>query len=269
MDFQAVLLPLLVKVLAAASVVVLASMAAEKAGPFFGGVIASLPVSTGPAYVLLAMEHDDAFIKAAAFASTLSNVAMILFLVTLVRVAPRAGMLITLLSASTLWIAVAVLLQAAGPWTLTAALVANGAAYLAAAFLLKAPDPAGTLRSQPGRWHDIPARAALVGGLVAAVTTVSHIIGPSATGAAAIYPIAMTSLVVILYGRMGGLAVSAAMRSAVMANPGFMLSALTAYLLTLSLGRSLALAAALGVALLWSAGLLAVRARHTIKAGTP
>ena len=51
-----------IKVLIAASVVVTASVMAEKSGPFVGGLILALPVSVGPAYALLALQASPAFV---------------------------------------------------------------------------------------------------------------------------------------------------------------------------------------------------------------
>jgi hypothetical protein len=44
-------LPLLVKIGATVALVVGASVAAERSGPFLGALIATLPVSAGPAYI--------------------------------------------------------------------------------------------------------------------------------------------------------------------------------------------------------------------------
>lgn len=262
MPLDTLLLPLLVKVAAAAFVVVVASIAAEKAGPFFGGVISSLPVSTGPAYVLLAIEHDDAFIAGSTLSSLVSNGAMILFLAALVRVAPRHGLAATVLGTSALWIGVAAGLRAAADWTLPAAIALNLACYGLAFTLVRRRTEDGPRKTARARWYDIPARAALVGVLVATVTSLSHAIGPAATGIAAIYPIALTSLTVILHRRLGGAAVAAAMRSALLTNPGFALSLLTAHLAAEPFGRAAALTAALAVSLAWAGGLLVSRARR-------
>ncbi|WP_448202903.1 hypothetical protein [Azospirillum sp. sgz302134] len=266
MEFDAVLLPLLVKVAAAAVVVVAASIASERLGPFFGGVISTLPVSTGPAYVLLAIEHDDRFIAASALSSYVSNGAMILFLASLVRIAPRHGMAVTVLASSALWIGIAVALRSAADWTLPAAILLDLACYGMAYLLVRGRRQDAPLKKAGPRWYDIPARAVLVGVLVAAVTTLSHVIGPAATGIAAIYPIALTSLTVILHQRLGGAAVAAAMRSALITNPGFGLMLLTAHLLAEPLGRAAALSAALVVSLAWAGGVLVWRARTTRRA---
>ncbi|MCW2236746.1 hypothetical protein [Azospirillum canadense] len=267
MPLDSVLLPLLIKVVAAALVVVIASIASEKAGPFVGGVISALPVSTGPAYVLLAMEHDDRFIADSALSSLVTNGAMILFLAALVRIAPRFGVGATVLLSSALWIAIAVALRSAGDWTLAGALLVNLAAYGIAYGLVRTFRPGQAPLPKGGpRWYDIPARAALVGLLVAAVTTLSHVIGPRATGVAAVYPIALTCLTVILHPRMGGETVAAAMRSALLTNPAIGLAMLAAHLMAEPFGRAVALTAALLVSLAWAGALLIWRARRMRRA---
>lgn len=255
MPLEAVWPALLVKVLGAALVVVLASVVAEKAGPFFGGVIATLPVSTGPAYVILAVEHDDRFIADTALSSLASNAAMITFLVLLVRLAPYRSLAVTLGVASAVWIALAAL-QAVAEWTVWTAVPLVLAFYALAFPLARRPIPELRKTAAPARWYDMPLRALLVGVLVATVTSLSRVIGPAATGIGAIYPIALSSLVVILHLRLGGAAVAAAMRSALITNPGFFLCILTLHLLAEPAGRAWALTAALVVSLAWALGVL-------------
>ena len=48
------------KVAAAVLIVVTASRATERAGPRLGSMIATLPVSAGPVYVFLALDHGAA-----------------------------------------------------------------------------------------------------------------------------------------------------------------------------------------------------------------
>jgi len=254
-------LPLLVRVLAASSVVVLASLAAERVGPFFGGLIATLPVSTGPAYVLLAVDHGDRFIADTALSSVATNVTMIAYLVALVLASPRFRMPVSLGGALALWIGGAVLLRLV-PWTAAGAVAANLAAYALAYLLLRRTDPEPVTRRALPRWYDVPLRAVLVGLLVVGVTTASSLIGPAATGIGAIFPIALSSLTAVVHLRLGGAVASATMRGAVIANPGFLLSVLTVHLLAEPAGRWWALAAGLAVSLGWSAGLLVWKARR-------
>ena len=74
-------LPPLVRALATALLVVSASAVAETLGPFWGALIASFPVSTGPAYVFLAMRHGMDFVAASALSSFAANAANGLFLI--------------------------------------------------------------------------------------------------------------------------------------------------------------------------------------------
>lgn len=254
-------LPLLLRVVAASSVVVLASLAAERVGPFVGGLIATLPVSTGPAYVLLAIDQDDAFIADTALSSVATNVTMIGYLVALVLAAPRFRMPVSLGGAIALWIGGAALLRLV-PWSVTGALAANAAAYGVAFVLLRRTLPAPVTRRAGSRWYDVPLRAALVGLLVVGVTTASAWVGPAATGVGAIFPVALSSLTAVVHQRLGGAAAAATMRGAAVANPGFLLSVLVVHLLAVPAGRWWALAAGLAVSLSWSAGLLVWKRRQ-------
>ena len=80
---------LLVKAVSSALIVVLASVAAEASGAFWGGLIISLPIAAGPAYVMLALQHDDAFIATSALSSLTSNAATFALLTVFALLAPR------------------------------------------------------------------------------------------------------------------------------------------------------------------------------------
>ncbi len=77
------------KMAAAATCVVLASLIAERTGPLVAAMVATLPVSAGPIYVFLAMEHDARFIGDAALASLSSNLATAFFCTIYVFAAQR------------------------------------------------------------------------------------------------------------------------------------------------------------------------------------
>src|SRR5262249_890233 len=57
-----------------------ATIVAERLGPTVGALVATLPVSAGPVYVFLALDHDAAFISASAVASLALNTATALYL---------------------------------------------------------------------------------------------------------------------------------------------------------------------------------------------
>ena len=60
-----------------AAFVVTASVVTERSGPVIGALVATLPISAGPSYVFLALDHDAAFIAEGALASLPINAATI------------------------------------------------------------------------------------------------------------------------------------------------------------------------------------------------
>jgi hypothetical protein len=96
---------------------------------------------------------------------------------------------------------------------------------------------------------------------VAAVVTGSRALGPAATGIAAVLPINLTSLTLVLHPRLGGPGTAATLAGALYAMPGLALALLTLHLLVVPLGAPAALSAALLTSLGWSAGLIAWRGR--------
>jgi hypothetical protein len=57
------------KMVMTAAVVVIASVAVERSGPFVGALIGALPTAAGAAYTILALEHPPAFIADSAIGS--------------------------------------------------------------------------------------------------------------------------------------------------------------------------------------------------------
>ena len=73
----AFLLTLALRMAITAAFVVTASVITEKSGPVIGALVATLPISAGPSYVFLALDHDAAFIAEGALASLPINAATI------------------------------------------------------------------------------------------------------------------------------------------------------------------------------------------------
>src|SRR5689334_6051002 len=71
------LLMLGLRMAVAAAFVVTASFIAERSGPVIGALVATLPISAGPAYAFLALDHDAAFIAQGALTSLPFNAAPI------------------------------------------------------------------------------------------------------------------------------------------------------------------------------------------------
>src|ERR1700749_4810819 len=67
------LLVLVLRMAVTAAFVVSASIITERSGPVIGALIATLPISAGPSYTFLALDHDAAFIAAGALSSLPMN----------------------------------------------------------------------------------------------------------------------------------------------------------------------------------------------------
>src|SRR5690606_25892251 len=87
---------LLLKMAIAAAVVVGCSLLAERSGPLLAAMIATLPISTGPVYVFLVMEHDPAFVGQSAGASLISNLSNSALIFGYVLMAQRFGTALSL-----------------------------------------------------------------------------------------------------------------------------------------------------------------------------
>lgn len=247
----------LVRAMAAAAVVVSASVLAEAVGPFWGGLIVSLPISAGPAYVMLGLQHDAAFIAAGALGSLAANAVTIVYMLAIILLAPRLRWPLTLLCALGLWFAMAWLIRRTA-WGLVSVCLLNVAVFAVALSIASRLRPAGAIaaKARPRPWFALPLRALLVGSLTAGVVTASRWLGPSLTGMAAVFPIALTGLALIVLPQLGGNATSVLFASTLRAMPGFAIAVLVLHLVAEPLGTWLGMLAALAAQLGYSALLL-------------
>jgi hypothetical protein len=112
------------------------------------------------------------------------------------------------------------------------------------------------------QWYDVPIRAFLVACLVAAVVISSSHFGPTVTGMLAIYPIVMTSLMLIFHPRVGGPASAALIANTMWGLVGFSACLFTVHLATVPLGTWLGLLLALAVSVVWNLALYWWRRRR-------
>lgn len=245
------LVALLSKMAVAAACVVTASLVAERLGPVLGALVATLPVSAGPAYVFLALDNDSAFVAASALSSVPANAATIFAAFAYILAAQRLGLLASFAIMVAVWAALAVFVRSQ-TWTLGAGVAANVLAFglcipLSRRFRVA---PMGTVRR---RWYDIPLRATLVACLVATVVLLGRRFGPAISGILALYPVVFTSLILILHPRIGGPATAAVVANSFWGMVGFGLAVVMLQVTAAPLGSAAALLLALGVALGWNA----------------
>jgi hypothetical protein len=89
------------KMVVTALFVTAATIIAERLGATVGALVATLPVSAGPVYVFLALDHDSTFISSSAVASLALNSATAIYLTAYVLIAQRRSMWLEPLRAST------------------------------------------------------------------------------------------------------------------------------------------------------------------------
>jgi hypothetical protein len=104
-------------------------------------------------------------------------------------------------------------------------------------------------------------RACLVAALVATVVGISTRVGPTLTGMLAVFPIVLTSLILIFHPRIGGPATAAILANTLPGLVGFAVAVLVLHLSAVSLGKSAALVLALAVSVGWNLTLWANRHR--------
>src|SRR6187399_1292094 len=226
-----------------AAFVVTASIVTERSGPVIGALIATLPISAGPSYVFLALDHDAAFIAEGALASLPINAATIFLGLTYVVLAQRHNAVVSCLGAVAVWIALASIIRSV-PWTLAGGLVVNAIAFAICVPLL-ARFRHVKMPLITRRWYDIPLRAALVATLVATVVTASGWVGPKISGIIALFPIVFTSLMLILHPRIGGPPTAAVLANSLWGLIGFGGGIAVMHLAALRYGSAVALGLAL------------------------
>lgn len=238
-------LTLAVKMAVTAMFFVGATITAERAGPVVGGLISTLPISAGPAYVFLAFDHDTAFIAKAALGSFVVTAAICVFALVYAALAQRRRLSVSAGSALLVWFAVAAILRSVA-WTTVSAIVMNATVF-ASCLLIGARYRHAPRRVALRRWYDIPLRASMVAALVAFVVVVSASVGPALTGMIAAFPIVLFSLMIILHSRLGGPGAAAVLANSMIGLVGFDLFCLTLHFVVVPLGFAAGFATAVAV----------------------
>ena len=110
----AFILTLALRMAITAAFVVSASVITERSGPVIGALVATLPISAGPSYVFLALDHDAAFVAQGALASLPINAATILMGLIYVMLAQRRSLMVCFAASVTVWLVLAVLVRMHG-----------------------------------------------------------------------------------------------------------------------------------------------------------
>ena len=247
------ILTVVLRMAVTAAFVVSASVITERSGPVIGALVATLPISAGPSYVFLALDHDAQFIAEGALASLPINAATIFLGLTYVLLAQRHHALVSWGGGAVVWIALAILSRTIH-WSLAAGVAVNVVAFAICIPLLNrfrhVKMPLITRR-----WYDIPLRAALVATLVATVVTLSGWVGPWISGVIALFPVAFSSMMLILHPRIGGRPTAAVIANGGWGLLGFGTAIAVLHVAALRFGSAIGLSLALATCVSWNLAL--------------
>jgi hypothetical protein len=227
-------LALAVKMGVTASFVVLASLVAQRAGPLIGAMVSTLPISAGPAYVFLALDHPPQFIAQSALASLVTNAVTAAFCLVYAVLAQRRGTLVSYSLAMAFWVLLWVALQSID-WTFERTLLLTIAMF-AVCIPASMPFRKGRMPPSVRRWYDLPLRAAVVAALISLLVTLSPYLGPTGSGMLAVWPIVLSSVILILQPRVGGRPTAAVIANAISGLGGFAVALSTLHLTAVPLG---------------------------------
>jgi hypothetical protein len=256
---------LALKMVLTAIVVVITSVAVERAGPFVGALIAALPTAAGAAYFILAIEHPPSFIAASAIGSVAVGAAVSVFSAVYMVLAQRRGVMLSLSIALAVWFGLTVAFRAID-WTPLTAVLLNVVVFGVTVPLSWRYREGGPPKKFLRTRYDIPLRAIAAAIVVAIVTTASSRIGSFASGMFALFPIILCSSIVILHPRVGGKATASMLAHAQIAFVGLSLGFLAVHYTAVPLGSWWAFAAGLLVCIIWSGMLVLLRIRAAKRA---
>ncbi|MCC5979129.1 MAG: hypothetical protein JJU21_13785 [Salinarimonas sp.] len=267
-------LQLLLKMTASALLVVTASFVVERSGPLAGAMIATLPLSAGPNFAYLAMDHGPAFLAEVARIGMQVNVGNAFFVLAYATVAPGRRLMPALLAGFAGWGGAVIVMRSIDPslpTTLAISVVVFTGAYLAIRRKLgdERPPPA------PRTPFDMPLRAITVMLLVAAVVISGRLAGPSVAGVLAILPLVLSSLVIILHPRIGGASTGQVMLNGFPGLMGFGIAVGSVSVAAIPFGSVIALTGGLVAAVIWNSAVMLIARRRqahrriTARSGRP
>jgi len=168
-----------------------ASLAARRWGPAIGGWIVSLPLTSGPVLLFLALERGPQFAADTSVGTLLGLAAIVAFSLAFVAASAR-GPLAAIVAASVAYASTGLVLQLAAGWPFALLVMLVAAAILLAVRSLPRSTGARVPVRHPA-W-DLPARVVVGTALVIGLTTVAPLLGPTASGIVTTFPVYVTVL---------------------------------------------------------------------------
>jgi hypothetical protein len=242
--------------------VVLVALIAERLGPFLGAMVASLPLYTGPVYLLLALEHDAAYIAAATVTSVAICGANPVFVLIYALLARTHGVWTSLAAGLAAWAACGAYVQSS-EWSLIEAILFVAPIYLVALWLAQSFTRGVAIRRAARHWTDLVQRALFVAILTGVVIVASRHVPPEVTGILSVMPILTTSLILVMHPRVGGAATAALLAHTLGGLVGMVIAFVAVNIAIPRAGLWPGLALGLAITVVWNVMLIVLRSLRT------
>jgi uncharacterized membrane protein (GlpM family) len=248
---EELILSLFLRSLVIALIVVSATLVAERVNPFYASLIGAFPTSAGPAYVMLALKEDAAFLAESAISSMSAMAAVAPFMTVIIWVAPRTNIFYTIICGLSVWSLFAIPISQL-VWGPFSAFVLNLFIFSTCFWLTRKLHVTVIVPiEQVVSWNELMLRVFFVGCFVATLVTASNLLGPLGVGIGAVFPIVFLSLVIVLYLRQGGALVAATMYNALRTVSGMVIVFLVLGYSVQFWGSAIGLTAAFLMSVLW------------------
>lgn len=233
---------LLLKLTLAPLLVAAATLIARKWGAKVGGLLMGLPLTTGPIFLFLAIDHGPPFAAKASSGILFGLIGLAAFALAYAVSSSRFRWAGCLACAVAAFLAFAVAAQGLGSNVLVAALAACASLLLATSLIRKTRLGAANLAPP---WWDLWVRLIAVAALTMATTAVAARLDPVLSGIVGTYPVAITVVATFTHAQLGRDAVLAMLRGSVLSWFAFVSCFLVTGLLIEKLG--IAVSMSLGV----------------------
>jgi hypothetical protein len=223
--------PLIPKLVVTSVLIAFASLVQRRWGHTTGGVIASLPLTSGPLLLYFALDHGAGFAATAARGSFVALISFTTYAFGYAHAARRCGWKSALVVAMGWFLAVAAtLVQLAGLPAIIAALVLPVVVAALRFWPRSTVDKDGPGDPDLFRWWETPMRVLVAVTVTAGLTQGAPMLGAELTGLLGMFPIFSCVLATSTHHRAGPAAATRFLRSVVVGQPaclGFFLVLIT------------------------------------------
>lgn len=204
---------LLLRLTLAPLLVAAATLVARRWGPKVGGLLVGLPLTTGPIFLLLAIDQGSRFAAGATVGILLGLVGLAAFALAYAAASRKTTWPISLAFAAVVFFVVSAGARKLGN-DIAIAGVAAWVALLLAASLIPRPAPGISRKSPP--WWDLGVRMIAAAALTLAITAMAASLGPVLSGIVGTYPVVSTVVMTFTHAQLGRGAALAMLRGSVL-----------------------------------------------------